>query len=295
MFDGFTRTQIATSGTTITWSTAAAASGAAAARIPAEHVMWHKVAPRLAERFHRGRPRSTRLRRQRQAALRRRARGLLQAHDGPGPGRGDGLARLRLVPRRRPRQGRQGRASYGTGPPRARQDIHVAGRRPLAGGLREHGCVPVLRLVPLAPDAPAVSPARDDDRQQRKDLLGLPAGALGSVEGAITREAYAEYLRCFSNPETIRATCMDYRSVELDLVHDEADRGRKLTCPVLALWAGNMAKRRGLADGRKPPDARRLAQEGRERPGSGHRLRSLPSRRGPRRGDAELLAFLSAH
>ena len=66
-----------------------------------------------------------------------------------------------------------------------------------------------------------------------------------AVEGAITDEAYSEYLRCFSNPETIRGTCMDYRSIELDLQHDEADRGRKLTCPVLVLWAGNMAKRHG--------------------------------------------------
>ena len=66
-----------------------------------------------------------------------------------------------------------------------------------------------------------------------------------AIEGAITDEAYSEYLRCFSNPETIRGTCMDYRSIELDLQHDEADRGRKLTCPVLVLWAGNMAKRPG--------------------------------------------------
>ena len=66
-----------------------------------------------------------------------------------------------------------------------------------------------------------------------------------AVEGAITDEAYSEYLRCFSNPETIRGTCMDYRSIELDLQHDEADRGRKLTCPMLVLWAGNMAKRPG--------------------------------------------------
>ena len=70
-----------------------------------------------------------------------------------------------------------------------------------------------------------------------------------AVDGAISDEAYSEYLRCFSNPETIRATCMDYRSISLDLQHDEADRGRKLTCPVLALWAGNMAKRPGWQTG----------------------------------------------
>jgi haloacetate dehalogenase len=66
-----------------------------------------------------------------------------------------------------------------------------------------------------------------------------------AVDGAITEEAYSEYLRCFSNPETIRGTCMDYRAIELDLQHDEADRSRKVTCPVLVLWAGNMAKRPG--------------------------------------------------
>ena len=57
-----------------------------------------------------------------------------------------------------------------------------------------------------------------------------------AIDGAITDEAYQEYLRCFSDPETIRATCLDYRGIELDLEHDEADRGRKISCPVLVLW-----------------------------------------------------------
>jgi len=78
-----------------------------------------------------------------------------------------------------------------------------------------------------------------------KTYLDFLLESWAAVEGAITDEAYSEYLRCFSNPETIRGTCMDYRSIELDLQHDEADRGRKLTCPVLVLWAGNMAKRPG--------------------------------------------------
>ena len=70
-----------------------------------------------------------------------------------------------------------------------------------------------------------------------------------AVEGAITDGAYAEYLRCFSNPETIRASCADYRAIDVDLAHDAADRGRKLGCPVLALWGGNMAKRPGWQTG----------------------------------------------
>ncbi len=70
-----------------------------------------------------------------------------------------------------------------------------------------------------------------------------------ATDGAITEEAYSEYLRCFSNPETIRATCADYRAIELDLKHDEEDRGRKLTCPVLVLWGSNMSKRPGWQTG----------------------------------------------
>ena len=50
-------------------------------------------------------------------------------------------------------------------------------------------------------------------------------------------EVFAEYLRCFKNPETIRATCDEYRAgASIDLVHDRADRGRKLAMPVFVLW-----------------------------------------------------------
>ena len=35
------------------------------------------------------------------------------------------------------------------------------------------------------------------------------------IDGSITEEAYAEYLRCFNDPETIRATCLDYRGSNL--------------------------------------------------------------------------------
>jgi haloacetate dehalogenase len=55
---------------------------------------------------------------------------------------------------------------------------------------------------------------------------------------AITPEAFAEYLRCFRDPATIHATCEDYRAAaSIDLAHDDADIDRKITCPVLALWA----------------------------------------------------------
>jgi haloacetate dehalogenase len=50
-------------------------------------------------------------------------------------------------------------------------------------------------------------------------------------------EIFAEYLRCFKNPETIRATCDEYRAgATIDLVHDRVDRNRRLTMPLLLLW-----------------------------------------------------------
>ena len=58
-----------------------------------------------------------------------------------------------------------------------------------------------------------------------------------SANDAFTDDAMAEYIRCFSNPETIHASCEDYRAgATIDLDHDRADAGRKLTCPLLVLW-----------------------------------------------------------
>jgi haloacetate dehalogenase len=50
-------------------------------------------------------------------------------------------------------------------------------------------------------------------------------------------EAFAEYLRCFNNPATIHASCEDYRaSASIDLAHDEMDMDRKVAAPLLVLW-----------------------------------------------------------
>lgn len=54
---------------------------------------------------------------------------------------------------------------------------------------------------------------------------------------AITPEAFAEYLRCFSDPATIHATCEDYRAgAGIDLDHAGEDGPRRVVCPLLALW-----------------------------------------------------------
>ncbi|MCR9256039.1 MAG: alpha/beta hydrolase [Alphaproteobacteria bacterium] len=59
----------------------------------------------------------------------------------------------------------------------------------------------------------------------------------GNVDGAFPEEAVAEYVRCFSDPATVHAACEDYRAAAgIDLVHDKADLGRKLPMPLQALW-----------------------------------------------------------
>jgi haloacetate dehalogenase len=56
--------------------------------------------------------------------------------------------------------------------------------------------------------------------------------------GLFAPEAKAEYLRCFRDPATIHAICEDYRAgASYDLALDAADRGKQpIRCPVLALW-----------------------------------------------------------
>jgi len=54
---------------------------------------------------------------------------------------------------------------------------------------------------------------------------------------AFTPEALDEYIRCFRDPACIHGTCEDYRaSASIDLQHDEADMQQKVCCPLLILW-----------------------------------------------------------
>ena len=56
---------------------------------------------------------------------------------------------------------------------------------------------------------------------------------------AFAPDVVEEYIRCFSDPEVIRASCEDYRAgASIDLEHDEVDAalGRRVECPALVLW-----------------------------------------------------------
>lgn len=56
-------------------------------------------------------------------------------------------------------------------------------------------------------------------------------------DAVFAEAAVAEYVRCFSEAETIHASCEDYRAAaSIDLEHDKKDRHDKVRCPLLVLW-----------------------------------------------------------
>jgi haloacetate dehalogenase len=83
----------------------------------------------------------------------------------------------------------------------------------------------------------------------------------GLIPNAIDEAAFAQYLRCFSDPQTLHAMCEDYRAgASIDLQHDEADLHTQLHCPTLVLWGvhGAMHRLFDVLETWKPraPDAR---------------------------------------
>ena len=103
----------------------------------------------------------------------------------------------------------------------------------------------------------------------------------------IAREAYAEYLRCFSDTHTVHAACEDYRAgATIDLVHAQETRERRLKCPLLVLWGERSSIARLYAVEKV---WRRQAQDVRGMPlPAGHHL----AEEVPEETVAELLKFL---
>ena len=104
--------------------------------------------------------------------------------------------------------------------------------------------------------------------------LDRKMGAWSKAESPFAPEALVEYKRCFREPATIHATCEDYRAAaSIDLDHDRADLDRRITCPLLVLWGAHgviercfdaLAEWRARADqvtGRVLPCGHYLAEE----------------------------------
>src|SRR5579864_6756773 len=69
--------------------------------------------------------------------------------------------------------------------------------------------------------------------------LEVILGGLNKTPGALTPEAVSEYVRCFCCTSTIHAGCEDFRAAaDIGLEMDEADdrAGNKIVAPVHALW-----------------------------------------------------------
>lgn len=84
------------------------------------------------------------------------------------------------------------------------------------------------RLIAAAPDA----------------VVDDALGGWGSPAQVFSPAVRAAYVEALSDPGHVHAICEEYRAAAtLDHVHDCADRaaGRRLACPVLALWSGRGA------------------------------------------------------
>jgi haloacetate dehalogenase len=68
-------------------------------------------------------------------------------------------------------------------------------------------------------------------------FLGSKLAHWSAAEAVFAPDALTEYLRCFRDPATIHASCEDYRAAAgIDLEHDRADLGDRVSAPMLALW-----------------------------------------------------------
>jgi haloacetate dehalogenase len=78
-------------------------------------------------------------------------------------------------------------------------------------------------------------------------LVDYMLGEWAEVKDAFPPEVRAEYVRQFSDPASVHAICEEFRaSATLDCQYDERDLAgnRRIACPVLLLWAerGSVAK-----------------------------------------------------
>lgn len=84
------------------------------------------------------------------------------------------------------------------------------------------------------PDLPERLIGSDPEYYLRSKMGQWSGGA-----DAFAPEAVAAYLRWFTDPAAIHASCEDYRAAaSIDLEHDDVDfaAGRRIGCPLLALW-----------------------------------------------------------
>jgi haloacetate dehalogenase len=245
LFDGFEHRHVETSGASIHLVTAG--SGPPLLLLhgyPQTHVLWHRVAPRLTERF---------------TVVAPDLRGYGESSRPPGGDDHAGYAKRAMAQDQVEVMERLGFRQFAV----AGHDrgARVAYRMALDHPER----VTKLAVLDVVPTAAMWAGA------DRRFGLGafhwyflaqpydLPERMIGAdpeyfLRTLITRwsgnpeafapEALAAYIKHFSDPACIHATCEDYRAgATIDLEHDLAgqQQGHRITCPVLALWGAGRA------------------------------------------------------
>ncbi len=82
------------------------------------------------------------------------------------------------------------------------------------------------------PDLPERLLGADPEAWVRRQLSRTHPGST-----PLHPDAVAAYLDAWREPAAIAASCEDYRAaLTIDLAHDEADRDRRVACPLLVVW-----------------------------------------------------------
>ena len=238
MFEGFEETRIVTAGAEIFLRRGG--SGPPLLLLhgyPQTHVIWHKIAPRLAERF---------------TVVASDLRGYGASSKPPGGEKHENYAKRAMAQDQVEVMAKLGFKSFAVvGHDRGARVTH---RMALDHPER------VTRAAVLD-IAPTLSMYEQTDRAfatgyyhwffliQPYDLPEKLIGAdpdyyidrkFGAWSGNAAHfepAAVEAYKSAFRDPETIHASCEDYRAAAgIDLEHDRADLDRKISCPFLALW-----------------------------------------------------------
>jgi haloacetate dehalogenase len=240
MFEGFTRTEIKTSGARIV--TVYGGNGPPLLLMhgnPFTHASWHKIAPRLAQEF---------------TVVATDLRGYGDSEKPPGGPDHSGYSFRAMAQDQVEVMGALGFDRFAAAG-------HDRGARVLHRMCLDHSnkviCAAILDIIPqhhllnnvtrqwgrfswhwffnIQPyDLPERLMGNDPDYFIRRKLAKTEQGL--NFFGA---EALAEYMRCFRNSATIHAICEDYRAtfgVDLDMDEVDFKAGRKIECPVLLLW-----------------------------------------------------------
>ena len=205
---------------------------------PQTHVIWHKIAPRLAENY---------------TVIATDLRGYGESSKPPG---GDGHKNYTFRAMAKDQVAVMNKLGFGSfllaGHDRGARTAHrLALDNPtLVKKLMLMDIVPTVTFYETANQRIAtgyyhwyflIQPHDFPERLIGRDPEYFLRRTIGSWSSnkTFSESALETYIKCFCNPETIHASCEDYRAAaSVDLNHDRNDRqaGIKIQCPTLILW-----------------------------------------------------------